>query len=294
MNDRFVNDAIFKAIFGKEENKYILICLLNALLDLKGKDKISEITLLNPFIDKSYMTDKLLILDLKAKDNQGRLFNIEVQINPPRNFINRVLVYLSKLISEQFSSGYQYNSIPKTISISILDSGLLFRQNEDIHNIFRYKNIKSNDELTDVIELHFIELDKFRKEKPFDLSTRFERWLYLLKFGEIYKGGREELPKELKEEEGIPMAADAYQQMMSHEHFRLYLIERDMAKSDYISGLYDAREEGLQLGRKEGIQQGIQQANIDNARNMLKDGINREMIKKYTGLSDNELDELAG
>jgi predicted transposase/invertase (TIGR01784 family) len=280
MSDRFVNDVIFKAIFGKEENKGILICLLNALLDLKGKDKITEITILNPFIDKSYLTDKLLILDLKAKDGQGRLYNIEVQINPPKSYINRALIYLSKLISEQFPGGHEYSNLPKTISISILDSGVLFKQNENIHNIFRYKNVKSNEELTDVIELHFIELDKFMKEKPFELSTRFERWLFLLKFGEIYKGGKEGLPQELKEEEGIPMAADAYQRIMSDEHFRLYLIERDMAKSDYATRLYEARQEGMQ------------EANLENARKMLKDGLGLDMIKRYTGMSDDEINAI--
>jgi len=40
--------------------------------------------------------------------------------------------------------------------------------------------------VTDVLELHFIELSKFNKLKPRELQSSFERWLHFLKFGEYY------------------------------------------------------------------------------------------------------------
>ena len=45
---------------------------------------------------------------------------------------------------------------------------------------------------------------------------------YMLKFGEIFKGGKEELPDELKEVEDVPMAADEYKSIVSDEQFRMF------------------------------------------------------------------------
>ena len=52
-------DCVFKAILGAIENKNLLIHFLNAILELKGKDIIKEVEILNPFNDKDYIGDKL-------------------------------------------------------------------------------------------------------------------------------------------------------------------------------------------------------------------------------------------
>ena len=49
---RFVdvkNDIAFRKIFGNEKKTVILISFLNAILDLKGQNRITEVTLVNPF-----------------------------------------------------------------------------------------------------------------------------------------------------------------------------------------------------------------------------------------------------
>ncbi|MFN7832415.1 MAG: PD-(D/E)XK nuclease family transposase, partial [Bacteroidota bacterium] len=43
------NDIAFRKIFGNEKKQVILISFLNAVLGLEGKDRIREVTLLNPF-----------------------------------------------------------------------------------------------------------------------------------------------------------------------------------------------------------------------------------------------------
>ncbi len=56
--------------------------LVNALLDLNGPDEIVELIFLNPISEKEYVDDKGPIFDLKARDNQGRQYNVEVQLRP--------------------------------------------------------------------------------------------------------------------------------------------------------------------------------------------------------------------
>ncbi|HGJ5863883.1 MAG TPA: Rpn family recombination-promoting nuclease/putative transposase [Arsenophonus nasoniae] len=56
------------------------------------------------------------------------------------------------------------------------------------------------------------------------------------------------------------------------------------------------RTEGIQLGKQEGYQlgrqDGVKEANRQLAKQLLSDGVARENIKRYTSLSDNELDKL--
>ena len=81
-------DFAFKKIFaGKDDrSKILLMDLLNAILDLEDKEKIVEVVYLNPFNDKEYDKDKLSIMDIKVKNQEDELIDIEMQINNADNF----------------------------------------------------------------------------------------------------------------------------------------------------------------------------------------------------------------
>ncbi|WP_174889556.1 Rpn family recombination-promoting nuclease/putative transposase [Candidatus Williamhamiltonella defendens] len=55
-------------------------------------------------------------------------------------------------------------------------------------------------------------------------------------------------------------------------------------------------EQLREIGRKEGLQEGYQlgrqDANKELAQQLLSDGVDRTNVKRYTGLSDSELDQL--
>ena len=72
-------DFVFKKMFGSPEDSVALIGLLNAILDLPRP--ITDVTILNPFSYQEFETAKLVVLDVKAKDSGGRIFNIEMQIS---------------------------------------------------------------------------------------------------------------------------------------------------------------------------------------------------------------------
>ncbi|HGJ5884394.1 Rpn family recombination-promoting nuclease/putative transposase, partial [Arsenophonus sp.] len=57
-------------------------------------------------------------------------------------------------------------------------------------------------------------------------------------------------------------------------------------------GREKGKHEGYQLGRQDGVNEGKQEATRQLAKQLLSDGIARENIKRYTGLSDTELDTL--
>ena len=73
-------DIAFKKVFGSEQHKDILIGFLNAVLDLQGDKSIREVTLKNPWQAPDIPILKETILDIKAVDNRGVSFIVEMQV----------------------------------------------------------------------------------------------------------------------------------------------------------------------------------------------------------------------
>ena len=68
--------------------------------------------------------------------------------------IKRSLYYWSKLYSEQLGEGQDYSVLKRTICINILNFKYL--KTRKFHSGYRLKEIYSNEELTNVAEIHFI------------------------------------------------------------------------------------------------------------------------------------------
>src|SRR5271170_8015657 len=77
-------DIAFKKIFGVEENKDLLISLINSIVS--KEDQVVEVTLLNPYNPKNFRQDKLSILDIKAENESGKRYNIEIQISDEADY----------------------------------------------------------------------------------------------------------------------------------------------------------------------------------------------------------------
>ncbi|MEJ7594264.1 MAG: Rpn family recombination-promoting nuclease/putative transposase [Planctomycetaceae bacterium] len=129
-------DFVFKKIFGSPENSVALIGLLNAILELQRP--ISEVTILNPFSYQEFETAKLVVLDVKAKDSAGRIFNIEMQISIHPGLLQRMMYYASEMYTDQLSEGDDYTQLNTTISICLL-TGNLFPDSGQAHHRFEMK-----------------------------------------------------------------------------------------------------------------------------------------------------------
>lgn len=283
-----LNDILFKIVFGVQNSEPVLLALLNALLGYSKEQKIVEITIENPTLDKEYITDKGVVLDLKAVDGRGRWYNIEVQLEPEggrEHYVKRSVCYLAKLYTDQLERGGTYGNMAKTISISLLDF-VLFQDTDDLHSTFHLKEKTKGFLLTDIIELHYIELKKFSIYKPRELRTPFERWLHILKFSEIYAGPNgEPLPDNLLEEEGISMAIESLKKAYARDEVREMIKAREKARRDYLSSIEYATQKGIE----QGIEQERERKGREVARRMLAMGLTEEQVRQATGLSAQEI-----
>jgi predicted transposase/invertase (TIGR01784 family) len=131
-------DFVFKGIFGTEENKdEVLLNFINeAVRETEPKPFVS-LTLVNTHIDKDMVDDKRSILDVRAKNEDGKQVNVEIQIKSKKNMPKRTLYYWAKLYEEQLGESKPYTDLKKTITMNIMISRIL--PNERFHNVFHLR-----------------------------------------------------------------------------------------------------------------------------------------------------------
>ncbi len=113
-------DFAFKKLFGSEENKDLLISLINSIVS--EKDQVKDLTLKNPYNFEDYKDGKLSILDIKAQGTNDVWFNVEMQIGTDFSFDKRSMYYWARLLCDQINSkGDLYKELQKTICINILN-----------------------------------------------------------------------------------------------------------------------------------------------------------------------------
>jgi predicted transposase/invertase (TIGR01784 family) len=172
-------DYAFKHVFGREESKPALISLLDAVLQPAEGQHIASLDLLNPFNDKEFPDDKWSILDIKARDQKGRQFNVEMQMLAYGAFRQRALYYWARLHQGQLKKGKDYHILRPTIAVCFVDTPL-FPEIEDYHLTFELRERRHQALFTDQMAVHILELPKFHKAIE-DLTTPLDRWLYFLR-----------------------------------------------------------------------------------------------------------------
>lgn len=153
-------DLAFKKIFGVEENKDLLIELVNSIVG--EEDQVKDVTLLNPYNPKNFRQDKLSILDIKAEGESGKRYNIEIQISDEADYDKRALYYWAKLFTEQLKTTEGYGCLSKAIGIHILNFTSIPEATK-YHNVFHITEKEDGFAYFKDLELHTIELKKFSK-----------------------------------------------------------------------------------------------------------------------------------
>src|SRR2546428_1726884 len=114
-------DYAFKHLFGREATRPILIDVIDSVLNPPPGHHIRDIELLNPFNPMEALDDKLSILDIKARDQTGRQFNVEMQMLAVPYYEKRIVYYSCKLHQQQLHKGEDYFELRPTISINFLN-----------------------------------------------------------------------------------------------------------------------------------------------------------------------------
>ena len=255
-------DYVFKRIFGNESHPNILISLLNSCF--KGKTIIKSIVINNSKIEKEFIENSYSRLDILATTDKNELINIEMQRADEKNMVNRSLYYWAKTYSSHYKGKQEYEKIPRTVCINILDFELKeLKKEKKYHNIFLMKNERNN-VLSDTIEIQFIELPKLIIDKKDSLSL----WMSFVEDpNSVESVEAEENIKEIHEarEELARISRDP-------EEAEIYR-QREDALAEKYNALLGAERRGREEEKKETV------------KNALEMGMDIKVISTLTKLS---------
>ena len=171
-------DCVFKALLGAEDQRALLIHFLNAILAADLPAPITAVDILNPYNEREYLDDKLSIVDVKARDDQGRLYQIEIQLLSYPDLPARILYTWTDLYSQQLQSGKDYNLLKPTYAIWLLADDLLRGDPAYAHRYCLRDD--QGRRLLDHGGIWLLELNKVPAER---VESEQQRWLRFFKDG---------------------------------------------------------------------------------------------------------------
>lgn len=178
---RFVdikNDVAFRKIFGNKKKTLILVSFLNAILNLRGSQRIASVKIENPFQFPRLAGEKATVIDVRATEVGGRQFVVEMQVAEREGFDKRVQYYASREYSMQINKGEDYLKLKPTIFIGILD--FIYFKGPDFLSHHLLLDEKTYEHKLKDLRFAFIELPKFKKLGS-QLEGLVDQWVYFIK-----------------------------------------------------------------------------------------------------------------
>jgi len=223
-------DCVFKAILGSEDNINLLIHFLNATLGKALASPVVAAQILNPYNEKETSQEKLSIIDVKARDQDGRIFQAEIQIAVYPSLPDRMAYTWSSTYSKQLKKGKNYGELKPVYSIWIVNGNV--NKTPGYRHCYKLQDDKGNT-LNTSGGIWLFELPKFKVNA---IKTEAERWLRLFKEGD--KLDDSHLPDWMQTpemEQVIRTMSEFSEQEHRYEHYRVrqdYLREQSTIQSD--------------------------------------------------------------
>ena len=274
------NDYAFKRFLGSEENKPILQDLLQCILGLSS-DEITGLELMDKELTKEELSDKSGILDVKLKLANGTVIDIEIQASWNASFVKRTLFYWAKMYTADFKAGESYDNLHKCITINIIADG--FHLNDAVHSEYLLQEKRAHTLLTDVLEVHFLDLQAAKRATEEDSAENKQvpliNWLRF-----IGTSDKEERAMIAKTSPILKMLNEQIDILSLSPVERKLYESRMKLKSDIATISEDQFKAGLQEGKLEG--------KLETARVLKQLGDPVQKIMQATGLTQEEVEAL--
>jgi len=295
-------DWAVKRMLRDKANFGVLEGLLTVLLN----ESVHIVELLESEGNQQTVDDKFNRVDIKAKNDLGELFIVEVQLTRELYYLERILYGTAKAITEHIKLGNSYSEIKKVYSVSIVyfdlgqGSDYLYHGSNTFVGVHTGDTLRINVKENDTIrmrtpeevfpEYYIIRVNQFNEVA----TTPLEEWVDYLKNGHI---------KDDTTAPGLSEAREKLQYMMLNqadrhaydEHMNAIMIQNDVLSTARLEG----RSEGEAKGREEGLEEGRAEERKKNAeerresaRKLRDSGVPVALIASSLGLSEKEITEL--
>ena len=155
---------------------------------------------------------------------------------------------------------------------------------DKIHTTFHILEDETGYKLSDILEIHFLELPKLKKLSSLrDVDDPILEWLEF-----IDSDSKEGMAMLAEQNENIKVAYEILQRVSRSKEARAAYEARQAEIMDQMTREKSAEKKGVLLG----IEQGIQQEKISLAKNALLMNLSIEQVVALTGLSKEKIKEL--
>ena len=274
-------DKAFKEIMMKEENFEILKKVLESILEVT----IEKIELQPLHIPTGNIHLKGKEVDLLVVTNQGK---IEVEVNTYYNDYVRVrnFSYITNIYNNQVTVGDKYSEDTNVIQIN-LNYGI---PDTKYRRIYKVRDEEGKEYIKNfyIYEINMEKLKKIWYDKN-ELEIEKNKYLLMLdmEIKDIKKLPKDKVVKEYMEK---------IEKLNNDPMFINWITKEKDEQMIKNTQLYNATQEGINIGIsqgiKQGINQGLQRRNIEIAKSMLKKNMDIEDIIDITGLSKEEIKKL--
>lgn len=263
------NDNVFKSIFCDEHDTFLLKTLIERCL--KIKIKLLEIHSPERIKENIYAKGQRLDVLVKADD---KLINIEVNSGYYEALHRKSFGYAGSKYGEEVKVGESYFDMNDVIQINFT-WGLPKK-----HPVLgEYPPIDSNTgiKFVDNFNIYEYNMDKI-KELWYSGDKEYE-------FLAIFDFDKEELKKVGSGDKYMTEFKKKVESLNNNARYKEFLsAEEDMRKTNNTFKEI-GRREGIEIGKSEGVEE----RNIEIARNLLKENVDMEIISKATGLTLEEI-----
>ena len=258
-------DFCFKELMQNEKVRKGLIA---AVMRLDPKE-IESTTLMPTILLKRHKDDKYGILDVRVKLKDGTQMNYEMQVEYYAYWGNRSTYYMTRMYTDQISSGEEYDALQKCVQVSILDFKLF--DDERCYRKIMLCDVESGEIYSDRMEMHVLELPKLPPEDRNEIGLY--RWMRFL-------GGKneEDLKRMAEKDEYIGEAYELIKKLSADEKKRIAYEYREKAIRDHRSMMKSARETGEREGFEKGEKVGREALLTEMVKKKLSRGQSIEQI----------------
>ena len=235
-------DIVFWMLFGAEQNRHLLISLLNAVLRPPVPIQSAEVEHAEP--ERLGVDDKSIALDVRVRLANGEQIDVEMQTQRHPALRERALYYWARLYAGQLQRGSAYTDLRRCVVIWITNFNEL--PEPRFHSIFSVREARSTASLTDHLELHLLELPKLRDALDGNDEPSLVAWGKFLS-----ATADEDLETLAMENPVLKQAKDALDRLSADPESRVRAEQREMALISYELGLSAARREGRVEGKAE-------------------------------------------
>ena len=282
-------DFAFKKFLTMSGNEDLLISLINSVLP--ENDRVMSIEIQNPYTLKNRKEGKESIFDIKARSQDNKYFDIEMQMHSDLFYDQRVIFYWSKMYSEQLEKGKGYRKLNKAISINILNFERKLVSGEYADDryakSFSIREDQTHEPFARDLAIYTIELPKYRAQHPElkleDINNPLECWTAFFAHYEKFT----QVQKNIKGKIGdvnIKKALDTLETMQfTKEELEIYEAKLKLFRDE---------DSILETKRLEGKIEGKIKNQLKSAFAMFKENDTLEKVARVTMLPKNVVEKI--